>query len=233
MSRIETLDRLGEIVIDGAITRKLDFLGTITIGGRHYFNVFRRYNSPYEIVVEDACGDFHCQRDHTVRESVKRILCITDEAIHGAYAEDTIAFKNQAPIYENVMDMRWSEIQGRYAGIALRMDGVAWDMPSELPAPLPPLDSDWATLQWETFSDAVCGDAPITWAPIKQKKEQTHMVQPVTACNLSDRFTQHVTRTASAASPTSPTSSSRTSMENFPEEFTILRNGTKIPKNRR
>lgn len=128
MSRIHTLDRLSEIVIDGVVTRKLDFLGTVFIHDRHYFNVFRRYNNTYEIVLEDSLGDFHFHRDYTVRESVQRIMCYTDEAIRELRSQDVVAFKNQAPVYEQVVDMRWTEIQGRYAGAAIRLVGV----PNEL-----------------------------------------------------------------------------------------------------
>jgi hypothetical protein len=56
------LNELSQIVIDGVVTYKLDHIATVFINGRHYFNVFRRYNNSVEIVVEDYCGDFYCQQ---------------------------------------------------------------------------------------------------------------------------------------------------------------------------
>ena len=233
MSRIHTLDRLSEIIIDGTVTRKLDFLGTIFIHGRHYFNVFRRYNNVYEIVFEDSLGDFHFHRDYTVRESVQRIMCYTDEAIRELYADDAVAFKNQAPIIEQVVDMRWTEIQARYAGAAIRLVGVPNEWYVEEPAvsyhAVPPLDyseplqesqMDWGDSPSPNSSGHSC------YAP---KKEVVDIPRgTVTRRNLSDRFSE-VSNAPNALNevPSEVTSASKTSMENFPE-FKVLRNGKKI-----
>jgi hypothetical protein len=56
-TREQQLNLFSEIVINGRITRKLDFLGTVSIYNWQYFNVWRRYNNPYEIVLEDQNGD--------------------------------------------------------------------------------------------------------------------------------------------------------------------------------
>lgn len=247
MSRIHTLDRLSEIVIDGTVTRKLDFLGPVFIHGRHYFNVFRRYNNAYEIILEDSLGDFHFHRDYTVRESIQRIMCYTDEAIRELYSHDVIAFKNQAPVNEQVVDMHWTEIQARFAGAAIRLVGVPnewyvkeervedWiveESPFSYDAVPPPLDYgtpseplqesqlDWGDTPSPTSSGHSC------YAP---KKEQVEIPRgTVTRRNLSDRFSEveNVTNGVPTASNEVPTAS-KTSMENFPN-FKVLRNGKKI-----
>jgi hypothetical protein len=214
MSRIHTLDRLSEIVIDGVVTRKLDFLGTVFIHGRHYFNVFRRYNSPYEIVLEDSLGDFHFHRNYTVRESVQRIMCYTDEAISELYAEDVVAFKNQAPVHEQVVDMHWTEIQARYAGAAIRLVGVPneWyvkEEPISYHAVPPFYNDEWEPL--ESNDSPSSGHLPVPLppappspsspspppspqyepsAPSAPIKEDGKALRQGNAkpCNLSDRF---------------------------------------------
>ena len=250
-TRIHTLDRLSEIVIDGVVTRKLDFLGTVFIHDRHYFNVFRRYNSAYEIVLEDAWGDFHFHRNYTVRESIQRIMCYTDEAISELYSRDVVAFKNQAPVYEQVVDMRWSEIQGRFAGAAIRLVGVpneyvkerVEESPNSYHAVPPPLEygnepSDSilpfespdeplqeSQLDWgDTPSPNSSGHYSACYAP---KKEQVEIPRgTATRRNLSDRFSE-VENASNALNEVPNEVSNKTSMENFPE-FKILRNGKKI-----
>lgn len=241
-TRIHTLDRLSEIIIDGVVTRKLDFLGTVFIHGRHYFNVFRRYNSAYEIVLEDLLGDFHFHRNYTVRESVQRILCYTDEAIRELYSHDVVAFKNQAPVYEQVVDMRWSEIQGRYAGAAIRLVGVPneWYVKEEpvwtdaaTVDTVPPLESqlDWGETQTpsQSPSPTSSGHRSAPYAPRKEEGEAWHQWN-TTPSNLSSRFWA-VSEASSVNEVVDNRASPRSSMENFPD-FKILRNGKKIRNNR-
>ena len=235
-TRTHTLDRLSEIIIDGVVTRKLDFLGTIFIHGRHYFNVFRRYNNAYEIVLEDSLGDFHFHRDYTVRESVQRIMCYTDDAIRELYSHDVVAFKNQAPVYEQVVDMRWSEIQRRYSGAAIRLVGVpnewyvkeesVWSDAATLDA-VPPLESqmDWGDMQ--TPSPTSSGHHSAPYAPKKEEGEAWHQWN-TTPCNLSERFSE-ASEAATSVNEVDNCPSPRSSMENFPE-FRVLRNGKKIRK---
>ena len=245
MSRIHTLDRLSEIVIDGVVTRKLDFLGTVFIHDRHYFNVFRRYNNAYEIVLEDSLGDFHFHRNYTVRESVQRIMCYTDEAIRELRSQDVVAFKNQAPVYEPVVDMQWTEIQARYAGAAIRLVGVpnewyvkeAQALPDSYHAVPPCYSDEWEPLESNWDDSPSSGHAvalpsspsppsspSAPSAPIKEGKASCQgNAKP---CNLSDRFSalSEASSQARAASP-----DPHVSMETFPE-FKVLRNGKKIPK---
>ena len=231
MSRIHTLDRLSEIIIDGNVTRKLDFLGTIFIHGRHYFNVYRRYNNVYEIVLEDSLGDFHFHRDYTVRESVQRIMCYTDEAISELYANDAVAFKNQAPIIEQVVDMRWTEIQARYAGAAIRLVGVpnewyvkeeqeaspyhAVPPPLEYGSPSEPFQEsqmDWGDSPFDSPSPTSSGHS--CYAPKKERVEIPRGT--VTRRNLSERF--------SALNEATSMPSEATSMPNVATSITSMPN---------
>ncbi len=128
MYRTQTLDSISEIVMpNGHVTRKLDFLGTIRVYEQHYFNVWRRYNNVYEIVIEDFAGDFHFQKDYTVRESIQKVLCLSDEQIRGMYTIDAISFKHRADVSEDVTSMRWTEIEHRWYALDLNVGGILHD----------------------------------------------------------------------------------------------------------
>jgi hypothetical protein len=128
MSRTHTLDTISEIIMpNGHVTRKLDFLGTICVYGQHYFNVWRRYNNVYEIVIEDFAGDFHFHKDYTIRESIQKVLCLSNEQIHGLYTIDAISFKHRADVSEDVTSMRWTEIEHRWYALDMNLGGILHD----------------------------------------------------------------------------------------------------------
>ena len=125
-ARAAYLDSLCEISVNGQVTRKMDFLGTVTICGRQYFNVFRRYNNVYEIVIEDFNGDYHFHKDYTVRQSLQRILCLSDEQMQGIYAHNVTSFKhNSCPLtMKDAPTMRWSEVQAQWQAAAMEFRGI-------------------------------------------------------------------------------------------------------------
>ena len=127
-SRAHTLDTISEIMMpNGHVTRKIDFLGTIRVYGQHYFNVWRRYNNVYEIVIEDFVGDFHFHKDYTVRESIQKVLCLSNEQIRGVYTIDAVSFKHRADVSEDVTSMRWTEIEHRWYALDMNLGGILHD----------------------------------------------------------------------------------------------------------
>ena len=78
--RNQYLMSLSQLVVGGEITWKLDQIASIYINGKSYFNVFRRYNSEYNIVIEAAGGDVYLHRDIDIRMSLKRILYLNDKS---------------------------------------------------------------------------------------------------------------------------------------------------------
>jgi hypothetical protein len=128
MSRTHTLNTISEIMMpNGHVARKLDLLGMISVYGNHYFNVWRRYNNVYEIVIEDFAGDFHFHKDYTIRESIQKVLCLSNEQIHGMYTIDAISFKHRADVSEDVTSMRWTEIEHRWYALDLNVGGILHD----------------------------------------------------------------------------------------------------------
>jgi hypothetical protein len=129
-ARNNALDAMCEISLNGYTTKKLDFLGTIHIYGVHYFNVFRRYNSVYEIVLEDFHGDFHFHKDYTIRQSLQHILCLSNEQMEGIYTRYATSFKHGSCPMTSMHDapnMHWSELQQQWQAAALDFGGILED----------------------------------------------------------------------------------------------------------
>jgi hypothetical protein len=125
--RNERYTQLSQMVIDGHITHKLDNIATIYINNRFYFSVFRRYNSPYNIVVEDYNGDIYLHQDHTIRTSLKSVLCLPDFEGENIYTLNATSYKHNGPVPctdRDLADMRWSEIQGQYNAITVNFGGI-------------------------------------------------------------------------------------------------------------
>lgn len=128
VSRVHMLNTISEIMMpNGSITRKLDYLGAVRVYGQHYFNIWRRYNNVYEIVIEDFSGDFHFHRDYTIRESIQKVLCLSDEQMKDIYTIEAISFKHRADVSEDVTYMRWTEIEHRWYALDLNVGGILHD----------------------------------------------------------------------------------------------------------
>ena len=125
-TRIQTLQEISTIVVNGRPTFKLDFLGTISIHGRDYFHVLRRYNNVYEIVFEDYHGELHFQKDYTVAQSIQRLLCLSDEQMCNLHVLSAFSVKhNGVPVLgDSFLDMRWSAIQGTWHGLMINLGGI-------------------------------------------------------------------------------------------------------------
>ena len=186
-ARNNALDAMCEISLNGYTTKKLDFLGTIHIYGVHYFNVFRRYNSVYEIVLEDFHGDFHFHKDYTIRQSLQHILCLSNEQMEGLYTRYATSFKHGSCPMTSMHDapnMHWSELQQQWQAAALDFGGILEDyhrsceqiknevvdpiLEGELEAPLPPLD-DLPPLQIQGTPCVLHAPLKIPYAPLQER----------------------------------------------------------------
>jgi len=233
MSREQKLQSIGEMLVNGHTMTKLDFLGTIRVYGQYYFNVFRRYNNVYEIVLEDFAGDFHFLRDYTVRESMQKVLCLSDEQMKDLYIIDAHSFKHHSNDIDDVTGMRWTEIQHRWYGVDMNLGGihqdfhkvVKYELKEEKPSaqhsqPLvqhlqPLVQHSQPSVQQEQVTQESEEDSVDTPPPLEvDEMDDSNRFTPLwTGVNLSERFAQadHLQE----------------------EEFTILRNGTRIAKPRR
>jgi hypothetical protein len=141
------------MMINGYPMYKLDFLSMVTIYGIPYFCIYRRYNSPYEIMIEDMQGDFHFQRNASIRTSLQSILCLTDEQMKTCTITEAISLKKNASIVLNP-DASWSELQAMHQGAIINVEGILVDYPHSVA--VPPVkeelctDSDNTTMSYDS-----------------------------------------------------------------------------------
>ena len=136
--RNERLADLSKMIIDGHIVHKLDQIATIFINGRFYFNVFRRYNSPYNIVIEDHNLDIYLHQDHTVRTSLKNVFCLPDYEASNIYTWTATSYKHNGPVPnmdKDIADMRWTDIHGKYQAISVNFGGIFYNIDYNPPMP--------------------------------------------------------------------------------------------------
>lgn len=129
--RNERLADLSKMIIDGNIVQKLDHIATISINGRFYFNAYRRYNSPYNVVIEDANMDIYLHQDHTVRKSLQTVLCLPEYDASCIYTWNASSFKHNGPVPSldmDIADMRWSDIHNKYYAINVNFAGIFYDI---------------------------------------------------------------------------------------------------------
>jgi hypothetical protein len=89
--------------------------------------VYRRYNSPYNFIIEDANGDIHLHQDHTVRTSLQSILCLSELDSQRLYTLNATSFKHNGPVEtmpKDIADMRWSQIQAEYHAVNVNFGGI-------------------------------------------------------------------------------------------------------------
>jgi len=123
--RSQRLSNLSLMFVNGKLLPKLDFLGTISIHDCEYFNVFRRYNNSYDIVLEDFYGDLHFHKDYTLRQSIQSVLCLSEEQMKNIHVLNMFSFKHQSEkVTSELVNMRWSEIQYRWYGMSLNLGGI-------------------------------------------------------------------------------------------------------------
>lgn len=130
--RNERLIDLSKMIINGEITYKIDHIATIHINGRHYFNVFRRYNSPYNIVIEDNNTDIYLHQDYTIRKSLQTVLCLPEYEAANIYTWNAVSYKHNGPIpsiSHDIADMRWTDVHSQYYGIDVNFGGIFQDEP--------------------------------------------------------------------------------------------------------
>lgn len=136
----EHIAQLSQMVIGGQIVHKFDYIASVYINDRHYFNVYRRYNSPYNIVVEDYNNDVHFHQDYTMRTSLKKIMCLTDAAnMYMCYAD---SFKYNGPVLVDILDMHWTNIHTQFQAVNVYLSFMPVTPPNQMIQPLiqpPPL----------------------------------------------------------------------------------------------
>lgn len=138
MSFNDKLVELSQMIVCGQITHKLDHIATIYINGRYYFNVYRRYNSPYNIVIQDNNNDIYLHQDYTIRKSLMNVLCLPEYLSNCIYTLDATSYKHNGQVPSlsiDIADMRWTDIHTNYVAVIVNFGGIFY----EPLIPMPPL----------------------------------------------------------------------------------------------
>jgi hypothetical protein len=122
--------KMGETIVNNERIAKVDCIARIDMYGFWYFTIFRRYNSPYDILVEDI----HKNIVLLERSSVATIRSIVQQ-LRGLTAHDatTIYIANNysvefgssiTDIAREALDMSLVEVQKQYSALYLNLEGV-------------------------------------------------------------------------------------------------------------
>jgi hypothetical protein len=192
------------MIVNGLVTYKLDHIATVNINGRHSFNVMRRYNSPYNIVIEDSNNDLYYHQDYTVRKSLQTIMCLSDIGAMKMYTYNSFSYKHNSTMTTNLLDMKWTDIHTKYVTSIINLVYPQYPVPSPIYSPV-------STPMPQTM--------PQTMPPPIHVPAYSDNVRECDGPTLSMRFSDVKNRLATPKA---------TDDDN---NYTVLRNGLKIPKN--
>lgn len=131
--RSQRFTELSKMVVNGTVVSKLDHIATISINERQYFNVYRRYNSTYNIVIEDTNLDIYLHEDRTIRSSLAAIFCLPYWDASNIYTWNATSYLHNGPLPSTTMDiadMYWTELHERYQAVAVNFGGIFNSPPS-------------------------------------------------------------------------------------------------------
>jgi hypothetical protein len=117
--RTRHLTKLGEMILNDQIISKVDLIGSVSLTNGTYYNVYRRYNSYYDIIIEDVNLNYLIQADMTIRESIGSAIKLSETEINSMYSVSAMSFKHNITINDSecIMDKKWSDIQTMFTGI--------------------------------------------------------------------------------------------------------------------
>jgi hypothetical protein len=249
--RDERLVDLSKMVIDGTITYKIDHIATVHINGRHYFNVFRRYNSPYNIVIEDNNSDIYLHQDYTIRKSLQTVLCLPEWDAANIYTWNATSYKHNGPIpsiSHDIADMRWTEVHTQYYAINVNFGGIFHDLPLHQNTVIDPPSTPIAQIRRgpihppnaperpdHPISDVDAAHILLTLSIPPQPNPQFFVMSESDGPTLSMRFADIKKRNEHISCWSETDSDDDEDDEaNYDEDdennYTVLRSGTYIPK---
>lgn len=131
--RTAQLNKFGEMMIDGNLIHKIDHIGSVYLTSGNTFNVYRRYNSEYNIVLEDSHYNYLVQRDMTIRESIGCALYLSEEEQQSIQCIQAASVKHNTVIPDPALcSLKWSEVQEIYTGITIQIGYKPDDQQSQV-----------------------------------------------------------------------------------------------------
>ena len=123
-ARALRLSDISTINANGRIFQKLDLLAVINANSAYTVNVYRRYNSDFNIVIEDCYGNLSFHQDESMYVTLKNRFGLSDAEVSSMYVSYFYSFKhgtvlNYIPC--SIFTMKWSDIQDSYSALDLAL----------------------------------------------------------------------------------------------------------------
>jgi hypothetical protein len=236
-SRNDVLNDLSHLNINGQSVHKLESLGTIYVHHRKRVNVFRRFNSVYEILFETDDHTIHFHKNIRVLDSLHQLF--GSEMDHLEVME-VFSYKHHGALITHeafhLPTLCWNELHYTWGGVSMYLESA--QHAHEQTQGASPLASPQASSQAspladhedESESDAFASPEAsrptIPETPAKQAHASAH-TPSVRRC-LSDRFTALLQKRTFSEMESEVSDSDSESQE---DTCMILRNGTRYPRN--
>jgi len=232
-SRNDVLNDLSHLNINGQSVHKLESLGTIYVHHRKRVNVFRRFNSVYEILFETDDHTIHFHKNIRVLDSLHQLF--GSEMDHLEVME-VFSYKHHGALITpeafHLPTLCWNELHYTWGGVSLYLESS--QHAHEQTQGASPLvgHEDESESESESESDAFASPEAsrptIPETPAKQAHASAAHTPSVRRC-LSDRFTALLQKRTFSETESSETESSDD--ESQEDTCMILRNGTRYPRN--
>ena len=255
--RNDVLHDLSILSICGQTVHKLETLGTVFIDNIKAFNVFRRYNNVYEILLESDDHTIHFHRNYYVLESLRRLLGSQMDHLEVVAA---YSYRHHGALISpeafHLSTLRWDELHHTWSGASIYLETrpsqehqEQWASPIRAPSeeseeseesePSEESEEEEQQDPWASPSPSPLPALPaeVPAAPIKQAQPSAFQGLPSVRRCLSDRFTALLQkRTFSEVSESEEGSEAESDSEESDAESQedtcmILRNGTRYPRN--
>ena len=199
--RDEILHDLSLLRIHGENIYKLEVLGSIFIDNKKFCNVFRRFNSTYQILLETDDQTIHFQKDIRILDSLSNILGSRMDSVEVVAA---YSYKHHGAFIPSeafhLPTLQWSELHHTWHGVSLYLESLpqerytplqeeaSHDEVSHDEASQEESEDDWA---YPSASPLTRLSADVPSAPIKHAPATVAAYEGLSSVRrcLSERFT--------------------------------------------
>jgi hypothetical protein len=122
--------KMAETVVNNERIAKVDCIARIDLYGFWHYSIFRRYNSPYDILVEDIHKNIvHLDMSSTatIRSVISKIRHISAHDVDAICITSNYSLEHSSSIIDiahRALDMPLIEVQREYAALYLNLEGV-------------------------------------------------------------------------------------------------------------
>jgi hypothetical protein len=228
--RNEVLNDLSHLRINGESVHKLESLGTIYVHHRKRVNVFRRFNSVYEILFETDDHTIHFHKNVRLLDSLHQLF--GSEMDHLEVME-VFSYKHHGALITpeafHLPTLCWNELHYTWGGVSMYLESShrAHEQ-TQGASPLAGHESE-SESEDEAFASPEASRPTLPETPAKQGSSAMAHTPSARRC-LSDRFTALLQKRTFSETE-SESEELEESEESQEDCCTVLRSGMKYPRN--